>query len=114
MNDISYLHTISDVAILKQIGEFIKEKRVEQNINQKSLASGAVISRSTLSLIERGESISLLNLIKILRMLDALYVLDRFKTEPQVSPILLAKEEQKKRKRAFRTKENPEEEGLGW
>jgi len=114
MNDISYININSDVSILKQIGEFIKEKRVEQNINQDSLASGAVISRSTLSLIERGESISLLNLIKILRMLDALYVLDRFKTEPQISPMLLAKEEQKKRKRAFRTKENPEKEELGW
>lgn len=114
MNDISYAGANSDISILKQIGEFIKEKRVEQNINQNSLASGAVISRSTLSLIERGESISLLNLIKILRMLDALYVLDRFKIEPQISPMLLAKEEQKKRKRAFRAKENPEEEELGW
>ena len=114
MNDISYTVANSDISILKQIGEFIKEKRVEQNINQNSLASGAVISRSTLSLIERGESISLLNLIKILRMLDALYVLDRFKIESQISPMLLAKEEQKKRKRSSRTKENPEEKELGW
>ncbi|MFC3559784.1 helix-turn-helix domain-containing protein [Pedobacter jamesrossensis] len=53
MNDISYTYTNSDILILEQIGEFIKEKRVELNINQDSLASGAVISRSTLSLIER-------------------------------------------------------------
>ncbi|WP_285059139.1 helix-turn-helix domain-containing protein [Pedobacter ginsengisoli] len=114
MNDISYINANSDVSILKQIGEFIKEKRIEQNIKQDELASGAVISRSTLSLIERGESISLINLIKILRMLDALYVLERFKIEPQISPMLLAKEEQKKRKRAFRTKGHPEEDELGW
>ena len=114
MNDISDMIANSDASILKQIGEFIKEKRIEQNIKQDSLASAAVISRSTLSLIERGESISLINLIKILRMLDALYVLDRFKIEPKISPMLLAKEEQKKRKRVFRTKENPEEDDLGW
>ncbi|MGY4385154.1 transcriptional regulator with XRE-family HTH domain [Pedobacter sp. UYP24] len=114
MSDISYMKANSDISILKQIGEFIKEKRVEQNINQDSLARDAVISRSTLSLIERGESISLLNLIKILRMLDVLYVLDRFTLEPKISPMLLAKEEQKKRKRAFPTKENPEAEELGW
>lgn len=114
MNEFSYINANSDISILKQIGEFIKEKRIEQNINQDSLASSAVISRSTLSLIERGESISLLNLIKILRMLNALYVLDIFKIEPQISPMLLAKEEQKKRKRAFRAKENPEEGELGW
>ncbi|MFC3559788.1 hypothetical protein [Pedobacter jamesrossensis] len=47
-------------------------------------------------------------------MLDALYVLDRFKIEPQISPMLLAKEEQKKRKRASRAKESPKEEESGW
>lgn len=114
MNDISYIESNSDIAILKQIGQFIKEKRLEKNINQNVLASNAVISRSTLSLIERGENISIINLIKILRILDALYVLDRFKIEPQISPMLLAKEEQNKRKRAFRTKENPENQELGW
>jgi len=113
MNDISDMSTNSDVSILKQIGEFIKEKRIEQNIKQDSLAASAVLSRSTLSLIERGESISLINLIKILRILDALYVLDKFKIETQISPMLLAKEEQKKRKRAYGEKEKPEEE-LGW
>jgi len=114
MNDISYIHNNSDLAILKQIGQFIKEKRIEKNINQEVLASNAVISRSTLSLIERGENISLINLIKILRTLDILYVLDRFSPAPQISPMLLAKEEQKKRKRVFSTKQKPENEDLGW
>ncbi|NRF37527.1 helix-turn-helix domain-containing protein [Pedobacter foliorum] len=114
MNDISYIHSNSDIAILKQIGQFIKEKRIEKNINQNSLADNAAISRSTLSLIERGDSISLVNLIKILRILDTLYVLERFRTEPQISPMLLAKEEQKKRKRVLRAKNNPKNEDLGW
>ncbi|MES2457385.1 MAG: helix-turn-helix transcriptional regulator [Bacteroidota bacterium] len=114
MSDISYNYNNSDVLILKQIGRFIKEKRIEKNINQDSLASDAVISRSTLSLIERGENVSLINLIKILRTLDALYVLDSFKIETQISPMLLAEEEQKKRKRAFQAKQTPENEDLGW
>ena len=35
MNDISYIHNNSDLAILKQIGQFIKEKR-----NRKKHQSG--------------------------------------------------------------------------
>jgi len=114
MSDISYNSSISDVAVLKQIGQFIREKRVEKNINQDFLAGNAAISRSTLSQIERGENISLINLIKILRILDTLYVLDRFKIETQISPMLLAKEEQKKRKRASRNKNAPKNNDIGW
>ena len=114
MNDISYIYSHSDVAILRQIGDFIKQQRIAKNISQESLASSAVISRSTLSLIERGENISLINLIKILRILDALHVLDRFKTEPQISPIQLAKDEQKKRKRTSKLKQQSENDDLGW
>ena len=112
MNDISY--TMSDAAVLRQIGDFIKQRRIQQNITQQTLASNAAISRSTLSLAERGENISLANLVKILRLLDAFYVLEKFKTEPQISPIQLAKEEQKKRKRTSKVKLQSENGDLGW
>ena len=46
--------------------------------------------------------------------MDALHVLDKFKTEPKISPIQLAKDEQKKRKRASKLKQQSENEDLGW
>lgn len=71
MNDLSYMSTLSDKAILKEVGEFIKAKRIDQNLTQDDVAKRAAISRSTLSLTERGENIALANLLKILRVLDA-------------------------------------------
>lgn len=115
MNDFSSINTYSDKAILKQIGEFVRQKRIEKNLTQHDLAQKAAMSRSTLSLMERGENIVLGNLIKALRILDALHVFDSFRTETVVSPILLAKEEQKKRKRASRGKDDATEyDDLGW
>lgn len=102
MNEKSYNSSYSDGAILRQIGEFIKSTRIDQNLTQGELANKAALSRSTISLVERGENISLTNLLKILRVLDALYVLGRFKIEPQISPLRLAKEDGKKRRRASR------------
>lgn len=114
MNDISYINNLSDKAILLQIGRFIKQKRIDQQITQQELADRAAISRSTLSLIERGENIALLTLIKILRILDALYVFDDFKDKSRVSPILLAKEEHKRPRRARSSKGKNKEPDLGW
>ena len=102
MNEKSYNSSYSDGAILRQIGEFIKSTRIDQNLTQGELANKAALSRSTISLVERGENISLTNLLKILRVLDALYVLGRFKIEPQISPLRLAKEDGKKRRRSSR------------
>ena len=46
---------MSDQALVAQIGAFIKHQRMEQNKTQDVLASAAGISRSTLSLLERGK-----------------------------------------------------------
>jgi transcriptional regulator with XRE-family HTH domain len=67
------------------------------------VASAAGISRSTLSLLERGEKVALSSLIKVLRVLDLLYIMDVFKVKDEISPIQYAKLLKKKRKRA-RTK----------
>ena len=114
MNDLSYTKSLSDTAILKEIGEFIKTRRVAQNLSQDAVAERAAISRSTLSLAERGENIALKNLLKILRVLDALYVFEPFKVVHQISPMLLAKEDEKKRKRAYRTTKRDDKDKWEW
>jgi transcriptional regulator with XRE-family HTH domain len=92
--------SMSDSALTAQIGYFVKHNRLEQNRTQDSLSHDAGISRSTLSLLERGETVSLATLIQVLRVLDRLHIMDAFEVEKRLSPLALAKAEQKKRKRA--------------
>ncbi len=103
MTDISYInwHSMSDKALAEHIGKFIREKRMEQNKTQDMLAHAAGISRSTVSLLEKGETVTLSTLLQVLRALDQLQALDVFTIQqPTISPIQLAKMELKKRKRA--------------
>ena len=102
MTDISYKNwnSMSDNAIVQQIGAFVKHHRMEQNKTQAILANAAGISRSTLSILERGETVTLATLIRVLRILDVLYILDAFVVHQTISPLLLAKIEKDKRKRA--------------
>lgn len=101
MNDISRINwgAMSDDTIARQIGEFVKHHRMRQNKTQDALARDAGISRSTLSLLERGETVTMATLIQVLRVLDQLQVLDGFAIAEQPSPLALAKAEQKKRQR---------------
>lgn len=114
MNDFSYISSLSDAAILKEIGEFVKAKRIDKNLTQDEVAAQAAMSRSTLSLLERGDNISLANLLKVLRVLDALYVFEQFKITGQISPLQLAKEDEKKRKRASGNNNKNDKDNLGW
>jgi len=115
MSNISDINLFSDKAILNTIGLFVQQTRIKQNLNQQELADKAAVSRSTLSLLERGENIALINLLKILRILDALYVLNEFKVREEVSPLRLAKGEKKIRKRVVK-KDTPQNDNLdlGW
>ena len=102
MSDKAYIQwrSMSDIALSKVIGEFVKHHRLKQNKTQNDVAIDAGISRSTLSLLERGETVTIITLLKILRVLDLLHILDVFKIEQQISPIKLAKLAQQKRHRA--------------
>ena len=102
MNDKQYINWIamSDTALTQTIGAFVKHHRLLQNKTQEDIASSANISRSTLSLLEKGETITVSTLLQVLRVLDLLYVMDIFKIQEQISPIELAKLDQQKRQRA--------------
>lgn len=101
--------SLSDKAIISSIGNYLKHQRLQQNKTQSQIAEAAGINRWTMSQIEKGEAISLTSLIQILRALNLLNVLDKFKIETQISPIDLAKLEKKKRLRA-RNKNLPREQ----
>jgi transcriptional regulator with XRE-family HTH domain len=102
MTDKSYNNwsSMSDKALAAHIGRFVKEKRMEMDKTQNVLANAAGISRSTLSLLEKGETVTLATLLQVLRVLDQLHILDVFSVQQTISPIQMAKMEMKKRKRA--------------
>ncbi|NND62357.1 MAG: helix-turn-helix domain-containing protein [Flavobacteriaceae bacterium] len=103
--------SMSDLAIMEAIGNYLKQQRLDQNKTQAELAEAAGINRTTLSGIENGEPISLSTLIQLLRALDQLHILNAFKVEPRISPLQLAKLEKEKRQRASKRKgQNPDKE----
>lgn len=102
MNDKSFINwtSMSDQALTTYIGAFVKHHRMIQNKTQNELATEAGISRSTLSLLERGETVTLATLIQVLRVLDQLNVMNAFEVNETPSPLALAKLQKKKCQRA--------------
>lgn len=96
---------MSDKMLTEQIAAFVKHQRMRQDKTQEDLASAAGISRSTLSLLERGETVTVATLLQVLRVLDQLQVMQAFAVTDSISPLALAKLQKEKRQRASRKKE---------
>jgi transcriptional regulator with XRE-family HTH domain len=106
---------MSDVAIVKQIGSYIKQMRLQQNKTQAQLADMAGLNRWTISQIENGESITLTSFIQILRALDSLFVLNVFEVPDEISPLEYAKLKKHKKERVRNKPTNkPDKDNLRW
>ena len=104
-----------DVAIVKQIGSYIRHIRLQQNKTQAQLAEMAGLNRWTISQIENGDSITLTSLIQILRALDSLYVLKAFEVTDEISPLEYAKLKKHKKERVRnKPTKTPNKDNLGW
>jgi len=104
---------MSDDAMIKTIGAFIKHHRMDQNRTQQEVANTAGINRSTLSLLENGDIVTVSTLVQVLRALGLLKIMDVFTIENQISPLKLAKLEEQRRKRA-RNKRKIEKPKSDW
>lgn len=107
---------MTDIAIVEQIGRYIKQTRLALNKTQKQVAEDSGLNRWTISQIENGESITLSSLIQVLRALNALYVLDNFKVIDEISPLAYAKLKKEQRERASNksNKSTDKKDDLGW
>jgi transcriptional regulator with XRE-family HTH domain len=92
--------SMSDDRLAQLLGEFIKHHRIDKNISQDELATKAGLSRPTISLMERGKSMNLNSIIRVLRVLDLLYLFDAIKITQTISPIEMLKIQEKQRKRS--------------
>lgn len=69
------------------LGVRIRALRKSKGMTQAELATRAGVARSTASILERGQDVSLDSFLSVLRALDLLDALDTAVPEPAVSPI---------------------------
>jgi transcriptional regulator with XRE-family HTH domain len=105
---------MSDTALIKIIGSFIKHQRLTQNKTQSQLAEEAGINRATLSLFENGVNSNLITFVQLLRALKLLHLLHVFQFKQQLSPIQLAKLEKSERIRARNKGKNESKPKSDW
>ncbi|MCX6180989.1 MAG: helix-turn-helix transcriptional regulator [Bacteroidetes bacterium] len=103
-SNINNWYGMSEHAIISELASFVKETRLKKNYTQSELAEKAGVHRITLSEFEQGKRGSLTTFIQILRALGELELLDVFKIRTSVSPLIMARLEAKKRKRASKTR----------
>lgn len=80
------IYILSDTQIQVRIGSRCKAARLRQNITQHSLALAAGVSLSTVKKIESGNIGAFDSLLRVLRILGGLEILQPFTEDEQLSP----------------------------
>lgn len=70
------LNSLSDQEIMVLLGAKLRALRMSKDVSQKELAQRSGLSVFSITQSEHGHNISVLNIIKALRALDCLYVLE--------------------------------------
>ncbi len=91
--------TLSNPAIMIEIGKRLKSYRIRKNLSQKELASRAGISVLSVQNLEKGRFVTMVTFISILRMLKLLGNIETLVPELPISPVELLKLKGKTRKR---------------
>ena len=104
------INTLSDEAILAEIGERIARRRLELHLTQADLAKEAGVAKRTLERVEAGATAQLTTIVRIFRALDLLPVLDQLLPEAKPRPIEAIARKGKVRKRASKKRRAASEE----
>ncbi len=92
-------YSMTDKGIGEEIGGRVRSLRLRRNLTQQQVGDQAALSLNAIKSLESGKG-KLLTLIAVLRELDALDTFDSFIPEPSISPLQLARQQGKKRRRA--------------
>jgi transcriptional regulator with XRE-family HTH domain len=92
--------SMTDEAILAELGQRLARQRIDGQITQAELAHQAGVSKRTVERIEAGASAQMASIIRICRVLDLIGALDRFVPEAGPRPMDLVKLKGKVRRRA--------------
>lgn len=107
------VYTLTDDAIMRQIGSKLKELRIIKGMKQTELSVASGVSVFTISAVENGKATSMLTIIQMLRALENLDYLNQFFQQQEISPIAYAKlmEKNKRKERVKSSKvQNPNTE----
>ena len=94
----------TDKAILLELGNRIRHKRIRKRFTQSDLAQRAGISIYTLQKMEHGQSYNVSTLILVLRALGELDQLEHFLPPVEISPMDLLNSSEKTSKRVRNSK----------
>ena len=100
------LEKMSPIAIAEELGNRLRNARLNADLTQAEVASRAGVSRRTVLSAEKGR-VQLENLAAILVAMDMANQLDAFLPMQEVSPIQLAKLKGKARQRASKAEKKP-------
>jgi transcriptional regulator with XRE-family HTH domain len=92
--------TSSSATIAAALCKRLEEIRLSKNISQAELASQAGVSRSTMTRIADGKSISLDSFIRVVKALGLADHLAALLPDPEVRPVELVRHEGRHRRRA--------------
>lgn len=94
------MNQLTDRDILREIGQRVRQRRLNMNMTQEQLAAQAGLHVQTIKKFEAGKSPTLLTFIQVLRAFGDLQYLDQFMPPPGISPVNLLKLKGKERERA--------------
>lgn len=91
----------TDAAVIAELGRRLERHRLERNWTQAEMAAEAGVGQATVQRAERGQSVQMTSMIKLLRTLELLAGLDLAVPESAALPIAqLERQQRKTRKRA--------------
>ena len=91
-------HELNDTAVLNELGERMAHRRIQLGLTQTALSEQAGVSRSTVDRLERGHSVQLTNLVRVLRELKLLDNVDVLLPAATPTPMELLERDGKRRR----------------
>ena len=92
-------NTLTDSAVLEELGKRLARARIAALLTQAELADRAAVGKRTVERIETGKSVQLISLIRVLRVLDLLDAFDAIGPEEGPSPMEMLERRGKVRQR---------------
>ena len=89
-----------DKEIMREVGQRLSAYRLQMNLTQDEVAAQAGLNQKTISHAEAGKDPQLSTIVRILRALGRLDVLDSFLPKPGISPLMRVKLAGRERRRA--------------
>ena len=105
----------TDEQLMKEFGERIKANRIRSGFTQEELARQSGVAKRTIERAEKGESIQLLNVIKLLRALGHLDSLEVLLPSLEKTPFEYIKSPKAKKRQRYRhVAEKKPDYGFKW